>query len=81
MEEQPDINIQDYGILFTLKEKEREKQIEVSKNIISELNKQGDIDTEYILLQMYKWFSIQNNIVSLQNDMNIIEYNNIHNIN
>lgn len=72
------INIREYGVLFSMKEKEREKQIEVSKNIISELNKEGDIDTEYILLQMYKWFHIQNNIVSLNNDMNIIEYNNIH---
>ena len=75
------INIQDYGVLFVMKQEERKKQIEVSKNIISELNKQGDIDTEYILLEMYKWFSIQNNISSIQNDMNIIEYNNIHNNN
>jgi len=69
------MNYKNYGALFEIRKEERKLQIKFAKDLIVELNKEGDIDTEKILMLAFNWMLVQNRITSIDLDLEEIECN------
>lgn len=69
------MNYKNYGALFEIRKEERKLQIKFAKDLIVELNKEGDIDTEKILMLAFNWMLVQNRITTIDLDLEEIECN------